>query len=149
MIYKPYTISYSRRKAAPNALSSLRSLIIKVFYHQGNTGDENDDIFPITVGDVIVNRYSILSVIHASPNSQTVSTFDQISLENVCIKILGKSKDLFDRAVKEIKVLLLLKERGDPDANRVIHLVDFLSFSYKGYIFIVTELLGKFLIDME
>lgn len=63
----------------------------------------------------------------------------------VCLKIINNTKDFFDQALDEIRLLTLLNRQKDPDEAHVVRLID--AFYYKEHVMLVTELLRDTLYD--
>ncbi|GET87137.1 protein kinase, putative [Leishmania tarentolae] len=63
----------------------------------------------------------------------------------VCLKIINNTKDFFDQALDEIRLLTLLNSQKDPDDAHVVRLID--AFYYKEHVMLVTELLRDTLYD--
>jgi serine/threonine protein kinase len=59
----------------------------------------------------------------------------------VCLKVIKHSKDYFDQALDEIKLLQYINTHGDPDKKHCLRLIDF--FYAKERLFLVTELLRE------
>lgn len=63
----------------------------------------------------------------------------------VCLKIINNTKDFFDQALDEIRLLRLLNQHRDPDEAHIVRLID--AFYYKEHVMLVTELLRDTLYD--
>jgi serine/threonine protein kinase len=68
-----------------------------------------------------------------------------IGYGQVCLKIINNTKDFFDQALDEIRLLTLLNRQRDPDEAHIVRLID--AFYYKEHVMLVTELLRDTLYD--
>lgn len=131
--HKPYT------KKAPASDLPVYTVPLQVVFQKGKTGLEAHDEFPIIEGDLIAGRYRVVQFLDSAAFSRTVSCVDERTKRTVCLKIVRNSKENFDQSLDEIKLLLLLNEKGDPNENCILRLHDF--FYFKEHLFLVTELL--------
>ena len=146
--YHPY------QKVAPPTNLPLESFDLRIIYEAGRTGFEEVKEFPIVVNSVIAGRYQVLQFLDSAAFSRAVKCLDLKHGHEVCVKVIRNSKDFYDQALDEIKLLQYINCGGDPDENCVLQLFDY--FYYKEHVFIVTELLrdnlyefGKFNREQE
>jgi serine/threonine protein kinase len=130
---KPY------QKQPPPANLPLESFDMRVIYEAGRTGFEDNKDFPIHAGNVIAGRYQVTEYLGSAAFSRAVQCIDLKHNAPVCVKIIRNSKDFFDQALDEVKLLLHINGAGDADANGVLQLYDY--FYYKEHVFLVCELL--------
>ena len=135
----PFTPARPYLKELPPTGLPLESFDLRVIYDAGRTGFEDNKEFPITPGTVIAGRYKITEYIGSAAFSRAVQAIDLKHNAYVCIKIVRNSKDFFDQALDEIKLLHYINCNGDPDENHVVQLYDF--FYFKEHVFLVCELL--------
>jgi len=127
------------KKQSPPTGLPLESFDLRVIYESGRTGFEDNKEFPIVVGNIIAGRYQITEYLGSAAFSRAVQCVDLKHNIQVCIKIIRNSKDFFDQAIDEIKLLLHINSSGDADSNNVLQLYDY--FYYKEHMFLVCELL--------
>jgi hypothetical protein len=126
-------------KTAAPANLPLESFDLRVIFHAGRTGFEENKEFPIVVGSVIAGRYQITEYLGSAAFSRVVQCTDMKHNADVCVKIIRNSKDFLDQSLDEIKLLLYISSSGDADSSNVLQLYDY--FYYKEHIFLVCELL--------
>eukprot|EP00796_Vickermania_ingenoplastis_P010105 gene10105-7072_t len=126
-------------KKAPNSDLPVYNVPLQIVFQRGKTGLEPHDEFPIVEGELIAGRYRVTQFIDAAAFSRTVSCFDEVSHRPVCLKIVRNTKENFDQSLDEIKLLLMLNEKGDPNKHCILRMYDF--FYFKEHLFLVTELL--------
>ncbi len=149
--YVPY---HPYQKVPPPTNLLLESFDLRIIYEAGRTGFEEVKEFPIVVNSVIAGRYQVLQFLDSAAFSRAVKCLDLKHGHEVCVKVIRNSKDFYDQALDEIKLLQYINCGGDPDENCVLQLFDY--FYYKEHVFIVTELLrdnlyefGKFNREQE
>lgn len=112
---------------------------MKVISDRERTGFEENKEFPVVVDSVIAGRYKVVEFLGSAAFSKAIQCLDTFTDEMVCLKIIENNKDYIDQSIDEIKLLLYIKENGDPDQHNVLRISDF--FYHKEHLFIVTELL--------
>uniref|UniRef100_A0A3Q0KKV7 Dual-specificity kinase n=1 Tax=Schistosoma mansoni TaxID=6183 RepID=A0A3Q0KKV7_SCHMA len=103
----------------------------------------------VRIGDIWYNRYKILALIGKGTFGQVVRAFDELTGEEVAIKVIKNKRSFVQQAEVEIK---LLREMSifqaneqlatDVGANYIGH------FSYHGHLCLVFELLSYNLYDL-
>jgi len=127
------------QKQPPPSNLPLESFDLRIIYEAGRTGFEDNKDFPIHAGNVIAGRYQVTEYLGSAAFSRAVQCTDLKHNAPVCVKIIRNSKDFFDQALDEVKLLLHINGAGDADANGVLQLYDY--FYYKEHVFLVCELL--------
>lgn len=117
----------------------VEQVALPVFMETGKTGLKPQSEFPVHAGSLIAGQYIVELLLDAGAFSQVVSCVSVKTRESVCLKIVNNAKDLFDQSLDEIKLLLLLRQKGDPDEHCIVRLHDF--FYFQEHLFLVTELL--------
>ncbi|CAH8649271.1 unnamed protein product [Schistosoma rodhaini] len=107
----------------------------------------------VRIGDVWYNRYKILALIGKGTFGQVVRAFDELTGEEVAIKVIKNKRSFVQQAEVEIK---LLREMSifqaneqlatDVGANYIVNLKG--HFSYHGHLCLVFELLSYNLYDL-
>lgn len=110
-------------EAPPGVICSFP---LEVYYEPGHTGFEKEKEYTIVPGAVIAGRYRILDVLGQATFSRAVRCEDLMrplpsaaggdddgengcgGFEMVCLKIINKSKEFFDQALDEVKILTML-----------------------------------------
>ena len=118
---------------------TLESFDLRIVYESGKTGFEVVKEFPIVIGSIIAGRYQVTEYVGSAAFSRAVQCVDLKYGHEVCIKIIRNSKDFFDQALDEVKLLQLINAGRDPDEVHVLQLYDY--FYYKEHVFLVCELL--------
>ncbi|AFZ81719.1 protein kinase domain-containing protein [Theileria equi strain WA] len=127
-------------------LESLDELNIRVIYNKGQIASLGKfDPSVLKTGDIIINRYLIEFVLSSSTFSTVVRAIDQTSNVKVSIKI--SISEYITQAIDEIILLKYLNSKGSDGINYIVNLLDY--FFYKGCIFMVTELLGSNLYEIN
>lgn len=78
-------------------------------------------------------------------DKKTTKSRKLLGYGQVCLKIINNTKDFFDQALDEIRLLTLLNRQRDPDEAHIVRLID--AFYYKEHVMLVTELLRDTLYD--
>ena len=94
--------------------------------------------FKYKIGEILLNKYEIISKIGEGTFGLCLKCFDLIEKEFVCIKIIKKNSQN-EKNNKEIEILKLLKNNKNINLVNIIKLKN--NFIYKNYYFLVFELL--------
>ena len=128
--------------ADPNAVESMD---LRIVYRPQHTGFEPYHEFPVVPGDMVAGRYTILNTLGSASFCTAVHAVQTDTGSNVCLKIIKNSKDNFDQALDEIKLLKLVNSGRDAGTSHILRLLDY--FYFKEHMFLVTELGGANLFD--
>jgi serine/threonine protein kinase len=128
-----------------------------VIYNRERTGYEESNNYPIVLNEVIAGRYQIIEVLGQGAFATVMKVLDLLhegkQPRYSCLKMINNldehgscSKEHFDQALDEIRILRYVNSNCDPDAS---HLLKYYScFYHKEHLFIETELLGLNLLDV-
>lgn len=122
---------------APPEIYPIQQVALPVFMETGKTGLKPQNEFPVHVGNVIAGQYVVELLLDSGAFSRVVSCVSVKSKESVCLKIVNNAKDSFDQSLDEIKLLLLVLQKGNPDEHCIVRLHDF--FYFQEHLFLVTE----------
>ncbi|CAH8555555.1 unnamed protein product [Schistosoma turkestanicum] len=107
----------------------------------------------VRIGDVWCNRYKILALIGKGTFGQVVRAFDELTGEEVAIKVIKNKRSFVQQAEVEIKLLREMsifqsneQLAADVGANYIVNLKG--HFSYHGHLCLVFELLSYNLYDL-
>ena len=102
--------------------------------------EKNIEKFKYKIGEIILNKYEIISKIGEGTFGLCLKCFDLIEKEFICIKIIKNIKNSqIQKNNNEIEILNLLKNNKNINLVNIIKLKN--SFIYKNYYFLVFELL--------
>jgi hypothetical protein len=125
--------------------SAVESMDLRIVYRPQHTGFEPYQEFPIVPGDVVAGRYTVLKPLGTASFCTAVHAMQTDTGTNVCLKIIKNSKDNFDQALDEVKLLKLVNSKQDTNSSHILRLFDY--FYFKEHMFLVTELGGANLFD--
>ncbi|KAK4467782.1 hypothetical protein MN116_008709 [Schistosoma mekongi] len=107
----------------------------------------------VRIGDVWYDRYKILALIGKGTFGQVVRAFDELTGEEVAIKVIKNKRSFVQQAEVEIKLLREMsifqaneQLAADVGANYIVNLKR--HFSYHGHLCLVFELLSYNLYDL-
>eukprot|EP01043_Picozoa_sp_COSAG02_P012746 COSAG02_NODE_498_length_21087_cov_33.272394_14_plen_566_part_00 len=124
---------------------AVESMDLRIIYRPQHTGFEPHQEFPIVPGDLVAGRYTVLDTLGTASFCTAVHALQTDTGTNVCLKIIKNSKDNFDQALDEVKLLKLVNSKQNADASHILRLFDY--FYFKEHMFLVTELGGANLFD--
>lgn len=133
--YSPYT-----RQTLPSNLP-LEKVMLPIFMEMEKAGLEPQRDFPVVKGSIIAGQYIVERRLDVGAFSRVVSCVEEKTKKPMCLKIIKNTKESFDQSIDEVKLLLLLQRKGDPDKHCILRLHDF--FYFKEHLFLVTELLKE------
>lgn len=151
--YNPDAIEFERflKKQERSMPSSVQSdgledheqLYIPYIYHPTKTGYEDFQSFPLSVGQVIAERYKVECIIASTNFSTVAECHDMFQRKQVCLKIINNQKETFDQGLDEIKIIKSLDKicNGDLAAKYIVKMLDF--FYFRHCLFLVYEILGE------
>ena len=97
--------------------------------------------------DHIVYRYEIIKILGYGSFGQVCECIDHKEDIKVAVKIVKTASNFRAQAETEIKILRFIEENSGSQALQVVHIKD--SFTYRGHVCIVTELLGMNLYELQ
>ncbi|KAG9399336.1 hypothetical protein AC1031_011678 [Aphanomyces cochlioides] len=112
---------------------------LRIIRERNRTGFEPSQEFQPDGGVLIGGIYQIEMRIGEAVFSQTYKAIDTRNGSPVCLKVIRNSKEYFDQAIDEIRILEYLNAAGDLDEHNILRLVDY--FYFKEHLILVTELL--------
>eukprot|EP00516_Mucochytrium_quahogii_P011926 CAMPEP_0203792726 /NCGR_PEP_ID=MMETSP0100_2-20121128/5426_1 /ASSEMBLY_ACC=CAM_ASM_000210 /TAXON_ID=96639 /ORGANISM=" , Strain NY0313808BC1" /LENGTH=419 /DNA_ID=CAMNT_0050696339 /DNA_START=76 /DNA_END=1333 /DNA_ORIENTATION=+ len=121
---------------------------LKVVYQVGKTGFEETKELKVFRGMTLdEGRYSLKSKIDEGVFATAIEAKDTETGEHVCLKCIRNSKDFFDQALDEIKILNKIHE-NDPDDNHYIVKWHAEPFYEREHLFLPFEKLGPNLLQI-
>lgn len=128
----------------------LGSFYLRVVSEHGRTGFQPSKTFHAPAGTLVAGRYQVVRCVGQATFSFALHCLDH-RWENrpVCLKVVKNNKDYFDQSLDEIRLLRLIAAAPDPKKMKRRCLRMFDSFYFKEHLFIVTELLGENLYELD
>lgn len=130
---------YSREMPPSNL--PLEAVMLPVFMEMGKAGLEPQNDFPVVKGSTIAGQYVVERLVDVGAFSRVVRCVGVKKGEPLCLKIVRNTKESFDQSLDEVKLLLLLNQKGNPDEHCFLRLHDF--FYFREHLFLVTESLKE------
>ncbi|KAH3756741.1 Serine/threonine-protein kinase minibrain [Pelomyxa schiedti] len=107
--------------------------------------DKNGDCI-IRVGDVLADRFEVLSLLGKGSFGQVVKCIDRTKLEEVAVKIIKNKASFFSQALFEIKILNHLNLHDPYDQAKIVRMKE--HFKWRGHLCLVFELLSNNLYEL-
>ena len=123
-----------RKNIIINSLNNSVDNIKKIY-------DDEEGNYLFNIGELIINRYEILSFLGSGSFGNCVKCYDHFNKESVCIKIIKNQFNFAEQAQIEIKILKYLNKKDYKNYSHIIKLKN--NFIYKKHFCLVFELLNN------
>lgn len=98
---------------------------LRIYEHPFSTGLTNqnqDELYP---GQLLANRYQIVSHLDEAVFSHTYEAYDKENNEAVCLKVLKPRSDALTNSVEELKLLRYMNAHDPDNIKNIVQLKDY------------------------